>query len=227
MQYKSPLLQSLQSNLRLQHLSRRTETAYIYWTRRFVRFSGLRHPAELDSADVRRFLNHLVMDRHVSAATQQQALSALLFLYRNVVGRPLEELGRLPRGRAPTTVPVVLTRDEVVRVLRQLQGTPRLGRLSSVRQRDSADRVPDASGQGSGSGPRRAAGAAWQGREGPNDSRTGYALRLPLREHLGRVKLMHDRDLGRGDGLVELPGGLEAKYPKAAWSWAWQWVFPA
>ena len=126
MQYKSPLLQSLQSNLRLQHLSRRTETAYIYWTRRFVRFSGLRHPAELDSADVRRFLNHLVMDRHVSAATQQQALSALLFLYRNVVGRPLEELGRLPRGRAPTTVPVVLTRDEVVRVLRQLQGTPRL-----------------------------------------------------------------------------------------------------
>jgi integrase len=226
MQYKSPLLQSLQSNLRLQHLSRRTETAYIYWTRRFVRFSGLRHPAELDSADVRRFLNHLVMDRHVSAATQQQALSALLFLYRNVVGRPLEELGRLPRGRAPTTVPVVLTRDEVVRVLRQLQGTPRLvGFLlygSGIRLIECLTlRVKDLDLD-------RGELLVRRGKAG-KDRMTVVpdTLRLPLREHLGRVKLMHDRDLGRGDRVAELPGGLEAKYPKAAWSWAWQWVFPA
>ena len=79
MQYKSPLLQSLQSNLRLQHLSRRTETAYIYWTKRFVRFYGLRHPLELGDTEVRRFLTHLVVERNLSAATQQQALSALLF----------------------------------------------------------------------------------------------------------------------------------------------------
>ena len=102
MQYKSPLLQSLQSNLPLQHLSRRTETAYVYWTRRFVRFPGLRHPAELGPDDVRRFLSHLVVERKLSAATQQQAISALLFLYRYVLDRPLEELGRLPRGRVPT-----------------------------------------------------------------------------------------------------------------------------
>ena len=101
MQYKSPLLQSLQSNLRLQHLSRRTEAAYVYWTKRFVRFCGLRHPSELGPAEVRQFLSHLVVERNLSAATQQQALGALLFLYRNVIGRSLEELGRLPRGEYP------------------------------------------------------------------------------------------------------------------------------
>jgi len=79
MQYKSPLLQSLQSNLRLQHLSRRTEASYVYWTKRFVRFCGLRHPSELAPAEVRRFLTHLVVERNLSAATQQQALGALLF----------------------------------------------------------------------------------------------------------------------------------------------------
>ena len=226
MQYKSPLLQSLQSNLRLQHLSRRTETAYIYWTRRFIRFCGLRHPAELDSADVRRFLNHLVMDRHVSAATQQQALSALLFLYRNVVGRPLEELGRLPRGRAPTTLPVVLTREEVERVLRQLRGTPRLVALrlygSGIRLTECVTlRVKDLElDRGELVGRRGKAG---------KDRMTiiPETLRVPLREHLGRVKLMHDRDLARGGGSVELPGGLAAKYPKAGSSWAWPWVFPS
>jgi integrase len=126
MRYKSPLLQSLQSNLRLQHLSRRTEAAYIYWTKRFVRFCGLRHPSELGPAEVRRFLTHLVVDRHLSAATQQQALGALLFLYRNVLGRSLETMGRLARGRVPTTLPVVLTPDEVARVLGLLRGTHRL-----------------------------------------------------------------------------------------------------
>jgi integrase len=125
-QYKSQLLQSLQSNLRLQHMSRRTEEAYIYWTKRFVRFCGFRHPGELGSADVRRFLSHLVEDRNLSASTQQQALSALLFLYRNVVGQPLEALGRLPRGRVPTTLPVVLTPDEVARVVGSLRGIHRL-----------------------------------------------------------------------------------------------------
>jgi hypothetical protein len=87
MQYKSPLLQALLSNLRLRHMSRRTEAAYVYWTRRFVRFAGLRHPADLGIDDVRRFLSHLAVDRKLSASTQQQALSGLLFLYRYVVGR--------------------------------------------------------------------------------------------------------------------------------------------
>jgi hypothetical protein len=102
------------------------EPAYVYWTKRFVRFFGLRHPSELGPAEVRRFLTHLVVERHLSAATQQQALSALLFLYRNVLGRSLEALGRLPRGRVPTTLLVVLTPAEVARVLKFLRGTHRL-----------------------------------------------------------------------------------------------------
>jgi site-specific recombinase XerD len=108
MQYKSPRLQALQSNLRLRHMSRRTEAAYVYWTRRFVRFAGLRHPADLGIDDVRRFLSHLAVDRKLSASTQQQALSGLLFLYRYVVGRPLEELERrellVRRGKAGMNV---------------------------------------------------------------------------------------------------------------------------
>jgi site-specific recombinase XerD len=166
MQYKSPLLQALLSNLRLRHMSRRTEAAYVYWTRRFVRFAGLRHPADLGIDDVRRFLSHLAVDRKLSASTQQ-ALSGLLFLYRYVVGRPLEELER---------------RELLVR-----------------RGKAGKDRVTVL----------------------PESAREGLA------HQLRRAKLLHERDVAGGQGWVELPGGLSAKYPSAARSWPWQWVFPA
>lgn len=226
MQYKSPLLQSLQSNLRLQHLSRRTEAAYVYWTKRFVRFHGLRHPSELGPAEVRRFLAHLVVERNLSAATQQQALSALLFLYRNVLGRPLEALGRLPRGRVPTTLPVVLTADEVARVLRLLRGTHRLVGLllygSGLRVTECLMlRVKDLDLERGELAVRRGKGGKDRVTVIPE------TVRGPLREHLGRVKELHDRDVSEGGGWVEIPGGLDTKYPKAGSSWPWQWVFPA
>jgi integron integrase len=226
MQYKSPLLQSLQSNLRLQHLSRRTEEAYVYWTKRFVRFCGLRHPSELGVAEVRRFLSHLVVERHLSAATQQQALGALLFLYRNVLGRSLEALGRLPRGRVPTTLPVVLTPDEVARVLGFLRGTYRLVGLllygSGLRVTECLMlRVKDLDLERGELVVRRGKGGKDRVTVVPE------TLRRPLREHLGRVKALHDRDLAKGGGWVEMPGGLDAKYPKAGSSWPWQWIFPA
>ena len=226
MQHKSPLLQSLQSNLRLQHLSRRTEEAYVYWTRRFVRFCGLRHPSELGPADVRRFLSHLVEERKLSASTQQQALSALLFLYRNVVGRPLEALGRLPRGRVPTTLPVVLTAGEVARVVGSLRGTYRLIALllygSGLRLMEClALRVKDLDLERGELTVRRGKGGKDRVTVIP---RTG---RRALQEHLDRAKALHVRDLAAGAGWVELPGGLDAKYPRAASEWAWQWVFPA
>ncbi len=226
MQYKSPLLQSLQSNMRLQHLSRRTEEAYVYWTRRFVRFCGVRHPSELGAADVRRFLSHLVEERKLSASTQQQALSALLFLYRTVVGRPLEALGRLPRGRVPTTLPVVLTAGEVARVVGSLRGTYRLIALllygSGLRLMEClALRVKDLDLERGELTVRRGKGGKDRVTVIP---RTG---RRALQEHLDRVKALHDRDLAAGAGWVELPGGLDAKYPRAASEWAWQWVFPA
>jgi integron integrase len=225
-QYKSPLLQSLQANLRLQHLSRRTEAAYVYWSKRFIRFCGLRHPSELGAADVRRFLTHLVVDRKLSAATQQQALSALLFLYRNVVGRSLEELGRLPRGRVPTTLPVVLTPGEVARVLAWLRGTHRLvGVLlygSGLRLMECLMlRVKDVDLE-------RRELIVRRGKAGKDRVTViPETTRGSLHDQLRRVKVLHDRDLAEGRGWVELPGDLDAKYPAAGRSWPWQWVFPA
>ena len=225
-QYKSPLLQSLQSNLRLQHLSRRTEAAYVYWTKRFVRFCGLRHPSELGPAEVRQFLSHLVVERNLSAATQQQALGALLFLYRNVLGRPLEALGRLPRGRVPTTLPVVLSPDEVARVLGLLRGTHRLVGLllygSGLRVTECLMlRVKDLDLERGELTVRRGKGGKDRVTVIPE------TVRGPLREHLERVKALHGQDLAKGGGWVEMPGGLDAKYPNAGTSWPWQWVFPA
>jgi integrase len=185
MQYKSPLLQSLQSNLRLQHMSRRTEDAYIYWTKRFVRFCGLRHPSELGVTEVRRFLSHLVVERKLSAATQQQALGALLFLYRKVLGQPLEALGRLPRGRVPTTLPVVLTPDEVARVVGSLPGVHRLVALlmygSGLRVTECLMlRVKDLDLERGELNVRRGKGGKDRVTVIPE------TLREPLREHLGR-----------------------------------------
>jgi integron integrase len=225
-QYKSPLLQSLHTNLRLQHLSRRTEAAYVYWTKRFVRFCDFRHPAELGPAEVRQFLTHLAVERQLSAATQQQALSALLFLFRNVVGRSLEELGRLPRGRVPTTLPVVLTREEVASVLGLLAGTHRLVGLllygSGLRLTECLMlRVKDLDLARGELTVRRGKGGT------DRVSVIPAVVRGALREHLRRVKALHDRDLVEGRGRVELPEGLATKYPNAASSWSWQWIFPA
>jgi len=190
MQHKSPLLQSLQSNLRLQHLSRRTEEAYVYWVERFVRFCGVRHPSELGPAEVRRFLSHLVEERKLSASTQQQALSALLFLYRHVVGKPLEDLGRLYCSGLRLMECLALRVKDL-----DLER----GELTVRRGKGGKDRV----------------------------TVIPQAVRRALREHLDRVKALHVRDLAAGAGWVELPGGLDAKYPRAASEWAWQWVFPA
>jgi len=225
-QSKSPLLQVLRSNLRLQHMSRRTENAYVYWTKRFVRFSGLRHPAELGPVEVREFLSHLVEVRNLSAATQQQALSALLFLYRNVIGRPLESLGPMPRGRVPTTLPVVLTQEEVARVVKSLRGLYRLVGIllygSGLRLTECLGlRVKDIDlGRGEL--------IVRRGKGGKDRVTVIPAVaRDPLRDQLERVGDLHLRDLAAGAGWVELPEGLDAKYPKAASSWPWQWVFPA
>ncbi len=167
-----------------------------------------------------------MVDRNLSAATQQQALSALLFLYRNVVGRSLEELGRLPRGRVPTTLPVVLTVQEVSLVLHQLKGVPRLVGLllygSGLRVTECLMlRVKDVDVDSRQLMIRR-------GKTGKDRVTVlPEAARGPLRCHLEKVKALHDRDLAIGRGWVDLPGGLNAKYPAVGRSWPWQWVFPA
>jgi integrase len=120
------LLDRVRDRVRTLHYSIRTEDAYTQWIKRFILFHGKRHPQEMGAPELEAFLTHLAVDRDVAASTQNQALSAILFLYREVLGRPLEELGRIAPARRPERLPTVLTRDEVRSVLEQLDGTPRL-----------------------------------------------------------------------------------------------------
>jgi integron integrase len=220
------LLTVLRSKLRLGHYSVRTEQAYVGWVRRFVHFHALRHPRDLDERDVTAFLRVLVEDRRVAASTQTQALAALLFLYREVIGRPLRLSGTIPRGHRPLRVPVVLDRGEVARVLAQLTGTYHLVGLllygSGLRLLECLTlRVKDLD-----LGRREIRVRRGKGQKDRVTLVPDAAVAL-LEAHLARVKVLHQRDLEAGGGAVALPGALGRKYPAAARSWAWQWVFPA
>jgi site-specific recombinase XerD len=120
------LVQRVRTAARIRHLSRSTEEAYVGWVKRYVRFHDLEHPKDLGSRELKAFLRALAVEHKVSPSTQNQALSALLFLYRQVLGLPIEVDGPLPRARTPKRLPIVLTRSEVLRVLAQLQGTAAL-----------------------------------------------------------------------------------------------------
>ncbi|HEV8356232.1 MAG TPA: integron integrase [Gemmatimonadales bacterium] len=212
--------------LRAAHYSPRTEAAYVAWARRFIRFHGLRHPDELGEAKVAAFLTHLATDKRVAASTQGQALSALLFLYRDVLGRPLGNLGAVLRARAPTRLPVVLSRAEVQAVLEQLPGVYHLlGTLlygAGLRLNEAVTlRVKDVDfGRGE---------ILLRRGKGGKDRVTVLpeSIRGVLAAHLEEVKSLHQADLASGGGRVALPDALGRKYPNAASELAWQWVFPA
>jgi len=220
------LLAVLRSQLRLGHYSVRTEQAYVGWVRRFIRFHGLRHPRDLDERDVAAFLRALAEQRQVATSTQNQALAALLFLYREVIGRPLRLVGVVPRGHGPMRIPVVLDPGEVERVLTQLRGVYHLVGLllygSGLRLLECLTlRVKDLDFARREIRVRRG--------KGQKDRVTMLPERAVglLEAHLARVEVRHRRDLEAGGGAVVLPGALGRKYPAAARTWAWQWVFPA
>lgn len=226
MQHKSLFLQTVRYKARARRLSRRTERAYVGWIERFIRYHGLRHPRDLGEAEVAAFLNHLVAERGVSASTQMQALCALLFLYGNVLGRPLGRLPGLSWGRSRVRLPVVLTRDEVAAVLQELAGVPRLVVLllygSGLRLMEALRlRVKDVDLVRREIRVRDTKGGR------PRVTVLPEVVVEPLRGHLERVKRLHQQDLGRGAGAVELPGAFGRKASGAAREWAWQWVFPA
>jgi len=193
---------------------------------RYVRFHRLRHPAEMGEPEVLAFLQHLAERCKVAESTQVQAMAALGFLYKEVVGRPLQLTGRVPRGRAPHRLPVVLTPEEVVKVLAELEGVYALvGALlygSGARLLEALTlRVKDLDLARKEIRIRRGKGARDRVTILPT-------LVVPqLEQHLAAVQKRHQRDLSAGAGHVALPGALSRKYPGAARSWAWQWVFPA
>ncbi len=220
------LLDLVRDAIRARHYSRRTERAYAGWVRRFVRFHGLRHPGEMGEAEVTAFLSHLATHRQVSAATQNQALSALLFLYRAVLHRDLPWLNDLVRAKRPARLPTVLTRGEVHALLARLDGTAWLvasllygaglrlleGLRLRVKDIDFARKeitVRDG-----------------KGRKDRVTLLPG-TVREPLQHHLLGVRTLHQRDLAQGLGIVALPDALARKYPRAGREWGWQWVFPA
>jgi integron integrase len=220
------LLDRVRAALRARHASRRTETAYVGWIRRYVLFHGKRHPAEMGAAEITQFLSSLAVERNVAASTQNQALSALLFLYRNVLEQELPWLDGVVRAKRPVRLPVVLTRDEVRAVIRELHGSPRLMAIllygAGLRLLECARlRIKDidfAANQ-----------IVVRAGKGDKDRVTMLpdAVKVDLARHLEAVKGQHEADLRRGAGWVELPWALARKYPGAGRDWGWQWVFPA
>lgn len=220
------LLPRVYAALRTRHYSRRTEEAYVGWIKRYIFFHGKRHPSSMGADEVNAFLTSLAVDANVSASTQNQALSALLFLYREVLQEPLPWLEDLVRARRPFRVPVVLAPEEVKRLLDHLSGTPRLialllygggMRLLEVLQLRVKD-VNFARGEIFVRDPK-----------GRRDRVTILARSAiePVKAHLERVRRLHERDRERGYAGVRVPGALARKFPNAPTEWIWQWVFPA
>ena len=219
-------MEQVRRAIRVRHYSRRTEEAYATWIRRYIAFHGMRHPKVLTTAHVQSYLSSLASARQVSASTQNQALSALLFLYRHVLGIELGSLEAVVRARRPARLPVVLTRTEVAAVLTSLEGVHRLivallygGGLRLLEALQL--RVKDLDFE-------RRQVTIRQGK-GRKDRVTMLpeSIKGPLQAHLEVVRQQHLRDVAKGVGRVPLPEALERKYPGAGTSWPWQFVFPA
>jgi integron integrase len=220
------LLDRVRWHLRVKRYSLRTEQAYIDWIRRYIFFHKKRHHAEMGEEQIAEFLSHLAVEQRVAASTQNQAFSALLFLYQHVLEKKLDFIAGVERVRRPPKLPVVFTRAEARAILAHLKGDYRLmAHLlygSGLRLLECLRlRVKDID-----FGYRQI--TVREGK-GLRERVTILPDRLirPLQAHLGRVKELHQQDLARDGGAVYLPTALHRKYPKAAREWAWQYVFPA
>jgi integron integrase len=220
------LLDRVREGIRRLHYSRRTEETYVYWIKRFIYFSGKRHPLDMGAGEVTAFLNYLASERNVAASTQNQALSALLFLYKEVLALPLPWLDGLDRAKRPARVPAVLTRNEVSRLLACMSGTKWIMASllygAGLRLRECLSlRVKDVD-----FGYRQ---IVVRDGKGAKDRVTmlPQSVAEPLQAHLVECRKLHERDLAEGRGDVELPDALARKYPKAPYEWAWKFVFPS
>ena len=220
------LLDRVRDAIRVRHYSRRTEDAYLGWTRRYVHFHDLRHPETMGEHEIASFLTDLAVRGAVSSSTQNQALAALLFLYRDVLGIQLTWTDDVVRAKRPRRLPVVLTRQEVRSVLGTLTGVHRLMAAllygSGLRLTECLElRIKDVDFSGNQ--------IVVRGGKGARDRVTMLPRRVQprLRAHVARVRLLHDRDRAAGRGSVPLPGALDRKYPGSAVELGWQFLFPA
>jgi integron integrase len=219
------LLDRVSLAIRARHYSPNTEEAYVAWIKRFIFFHSKRHPIEMGEPEINAFLTHLAVTKQVSASTQTQALSALLFLYRHVLGRPIGDLGEIIRARKPTRLPVVMTREEVKSILTRLLDDKwlmasllygaglRLMECLQLRVQDidfARNEITVRDGKGA------------------KDRVTMLpeSLKSPLQNHLQKVRTIHEKDLRDGWGRVQMPDALDRKYRNAPTDWRWQWVFP-
>lgn len=220
------LLDQLRSEIRVRHYSIRTEHTYVDWVVRYVRFHGLKHPGTLGAPEINTFLTHLAEDRNVTAKTQNQALCALVFLYKHVLNREIGDLGQVVRAKTPSRLPVVLSIEEVERIFSSMSGIHKLMALLMygtgmriievlrlrVKDIDFENRLIIV-------------------REGKGDKDRIVPLPQntvqPLHEQIARVKALHDRDLVDGYGTVYLPHALERKYPNTNKAFHWQYLFPS
>jgi len=226
-QHQPPkLLEQVREVIRARHYSLRTEETYLRWTKRFILFHGKRHPREMGVQEVQQFLSHLAVEGRVAASTQSQALSALLFLYQQVLKQDIGSIDEVVRAKQPHRVPVVLTQDEVRAVLRHLSGTPwimatllygaglRLMECLRLRVKDidfPSNHIVVRDGKG----------------HKDRVTMLSQNVKAPLQRHLHDVQKLHEQDLQTGAGHVYLPYALERKYPNASHEWVWQYVFPA
>lgn len=220
------LLDQVRGKIRLKHYSIRTEQSYVDWIKRYIFFHGKHHPRDMGAREIEAFLTHLAVEGRVAASTQNQAKSALLFLYREVLGMDLPWLDNVERAKAPKRLPVVLTREEIQAVLSRLEGTHWL--IASLLY-GAGLRIME--------GVRlRVKDVEFSRREILVRDGKGFKDRVtmlpaavvaPLKAHLERVELLHQQDLAAGYGEVYLPYALDRKYPNAGRDWAWQYVFPS
>ncbi|MEK0360923.1 integron integrase [Pseudomonas sp. CBC3] len=226
MEGKPRLLDQVREQIRLKHYSIRTERVYCEWVKRYIRFHGYRHPVDMGAPEVEAFLSDLAVRRDVSASTQNQALAALLFLYKQVLKQDLPWLGEVVRAKKPTRLPVVLSMEEVHQILGLLDGqvglVARLLYGGGMRLMEGIRlRVKDVDFSRSE--------IIIRDGKGQKDRVTVLPASLvgPLKQHIARTRTIHDQELSEGRGDVYLPDALARKYPKAPWDWAWQYVFPA
>jgi len=223
---KPRLLDEVRAVCRMRHFSLKTEQAYVQWIRRYIRFHQKRHPREMGEPEIRQFISHLAVKEQISASTQTVALSALLFLYRDVLKQELRYIANIERARKPKRIPLVFTHGEVRVVLENVKGTHwlvagllygsglRLMECLRLRVKDmdfTYGQITVRDGKG----------------EKDRVTMLPAKLRQPLMLHLQKVKLLHEEDIASGYGEVFLPYALARKYPNAAKQWGWQYVFPA